>query len=182
MAKLKSYVAFLRGINVGGNKIIKMEDLRRAFESLGLQNVKTILASGNVIFETEKPSATLAGAIQAQLKKSFGFDVGVTLRSIAEIQDVVDLDPFKGIAVTPQTRLYVTFLPDKPGTAIKTPVESPEKHYRILQIANGAVFSVLTLTPNTKSTDLMGMLDKTFGKKVTTRNWNTIAAILKSSK
>jgi uncharacterized protein (DUF1697 family) len=181
MSKLEAYVAFLRGINVGGNKTIKMAELKTAFESLGLQNVKTLLASGNVLFATESPSSALAATIQDKLKQTFGFDVGVTLRSIEEIRNLVKLGPFKGIEVTPQTRLYVTFLPDKTAVDVKIPDQSPGQDYKILSMSNGAVFSMLTLTPSYKTNDLMTLLDKTFGKKVTTRNWNTVAAILKGA-
>jgi uncharacterized protein (DUF1697 family) len=183
MAELETYVAFLRGINVARNKMIKMAELKGVFESLKFRNVKTLLASGNVLFETAKTSTpTLADTIQGKLKDTFGFDVGVTLRTVEQIRALASLDPFKNIVVTPQTRLYVTFLPGRPSKDFKTPFESPTGDYQILRIVDDTVFSVLTLTPSYKTNELMVMLDKTFGKKVTTRNWNTIAKILEASK
>jgi uncharacterized protein (DUF1697 family) len=175
------YLAFLRGINVGGHKPIKMDALAGAFGSLGFQNVKTILASGNVLFDAPKSdSVALAQKIEAKLETVFGHSVGVTLRTIPEIQKLVKSDPFKNITVTPQTRLYVTFRRDKTRGALKIPYQSPEKDFQILRISTGEVCTVLTLSPERQTTQLMNILEKEFGKTVTTRNWNTVLKILKS--
>jgi uncharacterized protein (DUF1697 family) len=175
---MAEYVAFLRGINVGGNNKIGMEELRQAFISLGFAGVKTVLASGNMIFETQKTKAGLAQDIEQKISKSFGIDVSVILRTIDDVKVLADADPFKNIKVTPQTRLYVTFLADKPKS--KTP-ESQDKDFRILHVSDGEVFSVLTLSPDRRTVDLMKILEIEFGKKITTRNWNTVCRILKAS-
>ncbi|MBM4406965.1 MAG: DUF1697 domain-containing protein, partial [Chloroflexi bacterium] len=65
-------VALLRGINVGGNKVIKMADLAKAFTSLGFANVRTLLASGNVVFEASNAKAATSSVIEAALEKAFG--------------------------------------------------------------------------------------------------------------
>jgi uncharacterized protein (DUF1697 family) len=78
----RHYVAFLRGINVGGNNKIGMDELRQAFVSAGFANVKTVLATGNVIFESKKADAGLAQAIEQDIKKSFGIDASVILRTV----------------------------------------------------------------------------------------------------
>jgi hypothetical protein len=83
------------------------------------------------------------------------------------------------VKVTPQTRLYVTFLADRPKSK-KTP-QSQDKDFRILHISDGEVFSVLTLSPDRRTVDLMKVLETEFGKKITTRNWNTVSRILKAS-
>jgi uncharacterized protein (DUF1697 family) len=177
-----TYTAFLRGINVGGHKPTKMEDLKRAFESLGLRNVKTVLASGNVLFDPPSPSSHLrAGDIEDHLKKVFGHEVGVILRSVADLQRLADLDPFKGIPVTAETRLYVTFLAEQPRSTPVVPAEPRGKSFRILRTTKSEVLSVLTLSLNTGTTDLMNALEKSFGKSITTRNWNTVARILDSA-
>lgn len=101
MANMTTYVAFLRGINVGGNKMVKMEALRKAFESAGFDDVKTLLNSGNVLFETATTNTeALAQRIGEALKKTFGFEIGVIIRSVEEVRRLAHTDPFRGITVT----------------------------------------------------------------------------------
>lgn len=179
---MAEYVAFLRGINVGGHKKVVMEDLRQAFAGWGFQNVKTVLASGNVVFQSPMTSpGGLVPTIQDKIKETFGLEVSVILRTLPEIQGLVNASPFKEITVTPQTRLYVTLLSEKPESALKIPYESPEKDFQILRVSNSEVCSVLTLAPNSRTVDYMSILEKEFGKNITTRNWNTIVKIAKSS-
>ena len=180
---MTKYAAFLRGINVGGNKPVPMERLKKAFESLGFRNVRTLLASGNVLFEAPSPNAPpLVKKIERKLKRTFGHEIGTIIRPVGELQDLADSNPFKGIKVTPRTRLFVTFLSEEPKTSLKIPYESPDKSFRILRLTNGEVCSVLTLGPQwAKNLRQMNILEKEFGKKITTRNWNTVARVLKAS-
>ena len=179
---MSEYVAFLRGINVGGHKPVKMDELRNAFEALGFQNVKTVLASGNVLFDAPKTKPlSLARAIENKLEAVFGHKISVLPRGLEEIQDLANSRPFQNIKVTPQTRLYVTFLSEKPKSELKVPHESPDKSFTILRVSSSEVCSVLTLSPQRQTTDLMVFLEKMFGRNVTTRNWNTITRILECS-
>ncbi len=181
MPESAAFVAFLRGINVGGNKIVKMEDLRKAFESMGFGNVKTLLASGNVIFEApQAPASAIAKRIEEKLEKTFGFSIGVIVRTKEDLRRLSDAQPFKGIKVTPETRLYVTFLSEKPKSGLKIPYKSPDGNFTILRATDTEVCSVLTISPDSRTVDLMGILEKEFGKKVTTRNWNTVTKLTAS--
>ncbi len=174
-ARMSTYVALLRGINVGGNKKVPMADLKKMMEKMGFTDVKTILNTGNVLFEaSEKEPAALAKKIETQLEKSFGFSVGVLLRTSAQIQKLIDSDPFAKIRVTPQTRLYVTFLPENTKSSLKIPYVSPDKGFRILAKTSGELTGVLVLSETAGTVDAMRILDKEFGKAVTTRNWNTV--------
>jgi len=179
---LVPYAAFLRGINVGGHAIIKMEDLKKAFESLGLKNVRTLLASGNVLFEAPKTSVNvLTKKIEEKLAQKFKRPIGTLIRTIEELERLKKSGPFKGVKVTPQTRLYVTFLSEKPSSKLKIPYSSPDGNFRILRASETELSSVATLTPNNRTVELMAIVEKEYGKKVTTRNWNTIAKVLKTS-
>lgn len=174
------YAAFLRGINVGGNVLIKMADVKKMFETLGFENVQTVLASGNILFETvEKSAKELAPMIAAALEKKYKRSIGVIVRSIGELQELVGKKPFKRIDVTPATRFYITFLSEKPRSALKIPYTSPEKDFTILTATNSEILSVLTVGEKRGTTDAMNIIEKEFGKNVTTRNWNTIEKILK---
>ena len=105
------YVAFLRGINVSGHKIIKMKELTKAFINTGYSNVKTYIQSGNVIFEsTKKKSETLAEEIHKLILKSFGHDVEIIVRTSKEIEDIIKSAPFKKKDLDSGKKLYVTFL------------------------------------------------------------------------
>jgi uncharacterized protein (DUF1697 family) len=176
-----AYVALLRGINLGGHKQIKMQELKKLFESMGFDGVKTILNSGNVLFQAGGAAkSALVKRIEDELEKTFGYQVAVILRTIRNIQEMADSNPFKKVKVTQDIRLYVTFLSEDPGSSLKLPYESPEKGFKILGIQDGAVFSVVTLTAKQGTTEAMASLGKEFGKRITTRNWNTIARILRS--
>jgi uncharacterized protein (DUF1697 family) len=171
-----SYVAFLRGINVGGNKPIKMDALKKAFVALGFRNVKTVLVSGNAVFETAKANPQkIAAEIEAKIEKAFGLEVGVVVRTLQQLQKLKKADPFKGIRVTPETRLYVTFLAHKPTGKPKI------EHGAIVRITPTEVCTAISLSPGLGTTELMKALDKEFGRSVTTRNWNTIEKILNTA-
>lgn len=175
------FVAFLRGINVGG-VLVKMVDLKEVFASLGFQNIRTLLASGNVIFEANNTEQDkLVSVIEQGLEKQFGRHIDVLVRKMTEIQRLVNSDPFKGIPVTPATRLNVTFFTEPSTSSLKIPYESPGKNLRIVSVAEGAIASVVTLIEGRGTVDLMGFLEKQFGKKITTRGWNTIGKIAKAA-
>jgi uncharacterized protein (DUF1697 family) len=178
---MNKFAAFLRGINVGGNKLIKMADLKKAFESSGFKNVKTILASGNVIFETLQTDADkIKIKIEDDLKKKFKTDISVMIRSMEDLNKLSTKDPFKKIEMTPQTRLYVTFLPEPVKRKHKTPFSPEDEHFTIVLLTGKEICSFLILTPDSNTLDLMGYIEKEYGKKVTTRNWNTIKKIVNS--
>ncbi len=110
---MPKFVAFLRAINVGGAKVIKMDVLRGMFESFGMQNVQTFIQSGNVIFET-KAALTLEAHLETRLAKSLGYTVEVFLRSMDELAGIVEQPVF-----TPKDTetLHVTFLRARPPKA-----------------------------------------------------------------
>ena len=176
---MKTYVALLRGINVGGNKKVPMAVLKKTLEGMGYKNVATLLASGNVIFDsTQTDKKTLTATLEKELQKKFGFTIPVILRTLEEIRKLKKADPFKGISVTPDTRLYVTFVGEKPKSTLKIPYKDPVSDYRILSVLGTDVCSVLVVDENAGSVDAMKILEKEFGKNITTRNWNTVEKIL----
>jgi len=112
---MKKFVALLRGINVSGQKQIKMSELKSLFEDTGFHNVETYIQSGNVIFSAkEKSSKKLEQKISSAIKTKFGFDVQVIVITPDEIEYVLKNNPFikkkKNIE-----KLYVTFLAKSPS-------------------------------------------------------------------
>jgi len=179
------YVALLRGINVGGNKKVPMSDLKKAFEALGFSDVKTLLNSGNVVFSAKEiEPVLLTQQIEQTLAKTFGFPIPVIIRIKDEVRSFVDSNPFKSLVVTPETRLYITFLSEKPTSNLKIPYVSPEKNFTILEISHNEIFSAVLVSEQYNTTDAMKILEKEFGsprdeagKNVTTRNWNTVVKL-----
>ena len=173
-----SYVAFLRGINNIGRKTVKMVELKRIFEGIGLQNVKTILASGNIVFETTiSDSATLITEIEKQLENKLGYKVSITLRKLDELRLIVKSKPFKQIKITPQTKLLLTFLSEKPISKLKIPYKSPDMDFTLIRLTDNEIYSVVNLLPNKRPYRIIGFLEKQFGNKITNRNWNTVLKI-----
>lgn len=178
--KSATYVAFLRGINVGGNMLVSMDDLKRTFSSLGFKNVQTVLASGNVIFETAASDVTaLTRKIEQKLKKSLDADITVLLRTGEELQSLMTLNPFKTTKVTPQTRLHVSFLASDVEHRLKVSHRLKETPFVIFRSSPGEICSVVEPAPKQGTPELMRVLEKEFGKKLTTRTWNTIERIAK---
>ena len=106
------YIAFLRAVNVGKRQI-RMVDLKNMFENLNFQNVKTFIASGNVIFESDKENKKeLVKKIESEIEKRFGFRSEVMLRSVDELKEIIEISPFKHIVLDKNTILYVGFLYD----------------------------------------------------------------------
>jgi len=173
-----TYVALLRGINVGGHKLIKMADLVRIFSSMGFSNVRTYIVSGNVLFETrETKPEVLIREIEIGLHKALGYEVGVILRTIAEFEALVKLDPFKKRKADADVKKYVTFLSQKHQSKFKVPVLSPKKDWEIIHLTPREVF-VVGFPVQGRYGESMSLIEKEFGKSVTTRNWNTVLKIL----
>lgn len=177
MAKSGTYIAFLRGINVGG-KVVPMAALKKAFEKMGHGNVRTVLNSGNVAFDAKNGAVVTAKGISAVLAKTFGFEIEVMVRTQAQLEKLTQTDPFKGVKRTPETRLYVTFLAAKPKSKLKIPYTSPDFPFKILKVTPAEVLSVLQLSAKGNTPEAMAVLEKEFGKSVTTRNWNTVQKML----
>ncbi len=171
------YVALLRGINVGGHHKLPMADLKKEMSKLGFENPVTLLNSGNVIFEANAEAIpAMETRLAAQLQKTFGFTVPVLIRTGTDFSEMLKMQPFKKIQITPDIRLYVSFLKQEPTQKLKLPWTSDDQTFRILHIQHRTIFSVLDLAV-TKTVKGMDSLEKMFGKEITTRNWNTVEKI-----
>ncbi|MFN3298898.1 MAG: DUF1697 domain-containing protein [Sediminibacterium sp.] len=170
-------VAFLRGINVGGHHKVPMADLKSILSNLGCENVKTILNSGNVLFETKKKNiAGLERIIESALWENFGFAIPVILIPQNQISELVNDDPFAKVEIHKNIRLYVSFLKEPSTTKLKLPYISNDKAFTIIGVRDKFIVSVLDITTSNTPKG-MEDLEKLFGKNITTRNWNTIQKI-----
>jgi uncharacterized protein (DUF1697 family) len=173
------YVALLRGI-APTNPNMRNDKLRGVFEKLGFENVKTVISSGNVIFDSPSRSARkLQETIESALPEQLGFRSTTIIRSQKQLQELVEQNPFQGMEHSQTSTLNVTFLKQKRKTGIKFPHKVKDRDYELLGIYDGAICSVIDLT-SAKTPDLMLWLERKFGKEITTRTWKTVERILKA--
>jgi uncharacterized protein (DUF1697 family) len=171
------YIALLRGINVGGKNIIKMAELKRTFESLGLSRVQTYIQSGNVLFECAEEEEGLLARIERAIQKDYGFAVSVVLRTAAQWNQIAANCPFseEEVAEAEKTSvgesLYVCLLraaPSAEGTARLGATSSESDEYRI---AGRDIY--LLFRSSIRNSKLANNLQK-LGVPATVRNWKTI--------
>lgn len=149
------YVALLRGI-MPMNPNMKSTKLKEFFESLGFENVQTVIASGNILFDSPSADITsLEEKIERELPRRLGFTSSTIIRSQDEIKALIDKNPFKNVKDEKPNYLVVTFF------------KEPRKE----------VSTVIDLTKSDGST-MMRMLEKEYGKAITTRTWKTVHRIL----
>ncbi len=164
-----------------GHRPVKMDAVHNVFEQLGYQNVKTLGASGNVLFETsEGNQSALVKHIEEKLEQAFGSSIRVVVRTLSELQTLVESDPFEGIPGTRYTKLLITFLSERPKNTVTIPYTSPANDYKIVRVLHKEICSVALLSPTRQSTGLLSFLEKEFGRDITTRNWSTITRLVKS--
>jgi len=168
------FAAFLRGVSPLN---AKMPELRKCFEAAGFTNVKTILGSGNVIFETRSRSAAaLERQIEAAMQKDLGRLFATTVRSIDELAALVASDPYKAFKLAPSSKRIVTLLHSKPTARVKLPIEQDGAH--LLCIKGTEIFGAYVRSEN--GPVFMRLIEKTFGKDLTTRTWDTLGKVVKA--
>ncbi len=170
-------VAFLRGINVGGHKKVSMAALKSAFEALGFTNVRTVLASGNVIFEAPKKDPDPGRTIALGLEKALGFPVTVIIRTVRELRAIVRSDPFKDAPSGTNVQHYVIFLKGEGNVPSRVRLPAPPNGVRIVRIDPGEIFSIVDLSRGGRTPELMRYLDQNLGPAGTTRNWRTVVRL-----
>jgi uncharacterized protein (DUF1697 family) len=174
---MTKFVAFLRGINVGGNKTIAMVRLKTVLEELGFQSVKTHLNSGNVVFASkEKGVAKLAKAIEDAIEKEFGFRPAVVVGSSADLKRIVERNPFPKMAADDPSHLVVMFLVAKPGKDAAARIAKAYAGPEEIRIDGDAVYITY---PNGIGTSKLTnvFLEKQLGVVGTARNWNTVVKL-----
>lgn len=168
------HIAYLRAINVGG-RIVKMDQLRALFEAIGLTNVETFIASGNVIFQSPvKKARTLEAKIDAHLLKSLGYTVGTFIRSPAELAAIVNHLPFATVDLeNEENSLYVGFLTAAPDAEAQKRLLALRTDTDEFQL-NGREFYWLLRIRFSESKITGKMLEKALGMPTTMRNITTV--------
>lgn len=176
---MKTYISILRGINVSGQKLIKMDALKKSYESLGFQNVSTYVQSGNVIFNTlETEHERLEQLIFSQIVKDFGFEVPVIVFTAEKLKQVIDNNPFVNDMGKYPVFLHVTFLSAKPGKYDSNAIEAKKQDGEEISFTNEAVY---LYCPNGYGRTKLNnnFLESRLKVSASTRNWKTVNELLK---
>ncbi|WP_159795113.1 DUF1697 domain-containing protein [Puerhibacterium puerhi] len=165
------YVGLLRGI-APSNPAMRNANLRRVAEGVGLRDVRTVISSGNLVFDADAEAADIEERLEAAWPEQLGFASTSIVRSRAEVERLVAADPFAGLEHGPASYLLVTFLKD-PSRAAEPPAAAPDgAAFRLLGAAHGAVFSVTDTTG--RAVDVMSWLEKVYGTGISSRTWRTV--------
>ena len=171
------YIAFLRAINVGGARIIKMEDLRKHFEMPGLKNVVTYIQSGNVLFDSAATdTSALEEKIEKKLLKLLGYEVTTVVRSIAEMEAVAKADPFKKERAE-DDKYYVVFLKESPAKDLQKALLAFNNEVDTFYI-KGKDLYWLCRKGKGESIVSSSFFEKKLKVPATNRNWNTVNKVL----
>ena len=171
---METYISLLRGINVSGQKKVNMKELKEVYEGLGLENVRTYIQSGNVVFNHKKtPVKKLIANLEQAIAENFGFDVPVQIRTKAELERIIAENPFlkeKGLELE---KNYVIFLAKEPDKAQLEKVNdlsyAPERF-----IISGT--TIYFYCPNGYGNAKLNnnLFESKLKVSATTRNWKTV--------
>ncbi len=162
------YVALLRGVSPMN---LKMPALKRCLEDAGFGNVRTLLSSGNVAFDSPgKSEPALARQLEAAMAKSLDRSFWTLVRASRHLQALVEADPFAAFEVPADSKKVVTFLREPPDAGLKLPLEKDGA--RILAMQGLEVFTAYAPQPGSPA--FMALLERTFDGAITTRTWDTV--------
>ena len=171
---MQQYIALLRGINVGGHTV-KMDRLRALFEELGLENVATFIASGNVIFEsTARKGDALERKIEKHLLESLGYGVETFIRTTAELAKVAEYEPFSKGERTEGSSLYIMFLHDPPSPTVRKKLQELRSETDDFHVHGREVYWLCRTKLSESPLFAKGLVEKALGKPATSRNVNTV--------
>jgi len=171
---MPTHISLLRGINVGGNKTIRMAELKALYESLGFNGVTTYVQSGNLVFSANSvDTSALVARIEAAIAQHFGFGVTVLLRTADDLGRILDHNPFPGAEPARRHVLFLAATPDPVAAAALHPPVADGEEWRLagqeiyLHYPNGSGRSKMT----------GAFFERALGMAATARNWNTVSAL-----
>jgi uncharacterized protein (DUF1697 family) len=162
------YVAFLRGVSPMN---AKMPELKRAFEVAGFTHVKTVLSSGNVVFDVRKtPEAALERNAEAAMQEALGRTFYTIVRPVCALEQLLQTDPYAAAALPPQAKRVVSFLPEPPQFVLQLPIVL--ENAKIVNVLGREICSAYV--PGDTGPVFMKLIEKTFGRDITTRTWESV--------
>jgi uncharacterized protein (DUF1697 family) len=171
MRAMQRYAAFLRGVSPMN---AKMPALKKALEAAGFAEVKTVLASGNVVFGARSGGgASLEKKVEAAIEKGLGRKFLTIVRPVDALRAMLEADPYGSFRLAAAAKRVVTFLRRTPTQKLPLPIEVDGA--RILCLEGTEVFTAYV--PSPKGPVFMSLLEKTFGDEITTRTWDTVKKV-----
>jgi uncharacterized protein (DUF1697 family) len=173
-----SFVALLRGIGPL-NPNMRNEKLREVFVGLGFENVRTVITTGNVLFES--PSSAIRGfekQIEEALPRVLGFSSTTIIRSKKQIKNLLGGDALRSLVQSHEEDVDVTFLKTKPRMRPSLPHQPDDARFTVVALDDLTLGSVVDPTSD-RPPDYMRWIEKEFGKEVTTRTYKTVQRIMK---
>jgi uncharacterized protein (DUF1697 family) len=164
------FILLLRGINVGGNRIVPMEALRGVLLEAGLMSVKTYIQSGNVVFRSEQDEGTLTSLVEGAFQEAFGFSSRPTLRTLAAWSRMIAANPFAGVEDAGR-RVHAVLLDAGPA---RPDFEELASFCTTERFEPGEAVLYLHTPDGFGRSRVAAMLDRTLKVPLTTRNWNTV--------
>lgn len=172
---MPALIALLRGVNVGGNKLVSMAGLRSMLDELGFPGARTLLQSGNLIFESRRKPAALESLLQREANERLGLDCLFYVRSALEWRQAIAANPFPAAARDHPGRLLLLTLKTAPASGalkqLRASYDGPES----IELRGRAAY-IIYPDGMGRSRLTMSLLDKTLGRG-TGRNWNTVLKI-----
>ena len=171
---MPTYIALLRGIKVGGRKLVAMSDLRDFLGALGFAGAKSLLQSGNLLFQCARRSgATLERLLETETEKRLDVSVHYFVRTAEELQTIIARNPFPNEAKRDPSHLVVMFLKDAPEAkdvkALQAAIQGPE-----IVRADGKQLYLVYPAGIGQSKLTNALIEKKLGTRGTGRNWNTM--------
>ena len=165
-----TYIVLFRGINVGGNKIVRMELLRRMLTDIGFKSVATYIQSGNVVLNSDAPPTAVTQTIEGAFPATFGFSSRPTVRSLQEWRRVIEDGPFAG-ARSDGKQVHAVFVDEHPSAEAVEALRGLGSTEQ-MELRDGVLY---LYTPDGfgRST-VASALDKVLKVPLTARNWNTV--------
>jgi len=168
---MNCYAAFLRGVSPMN---AKMPELKKSFERAGFLEVRTLLSSGNVVFTAPPaPLTRLQRKAEAAMEEQLGEAFLTIVRPLEALRAILARDPYRSFRVPAGAKRVVTFLRDERAVKVALPIELDGA--RILSREGSEVFSAYL--PSPRGPVFMSLIEKTFGKEVTTRTWDTVRKV-----
>ena len=178
---MKTYIALLRGVNVGGHRKIKMVDLKELLNKMGFKDVATYIQSGNVVFKSSiTKTSELEGKIKKGIAKTFSLDVPVLVKTHKELKSIFDKNPFTETSDIENKRIYFALLKEMPQPELITAFQKVKFQGELFVVAEDCVYLNYSIGAG-KAKLNNNLIERKLKVSATARNYNTMVKLLEMS-